>query len=185
MKTHDQLVLWVEERKVEIARRLLPKCFTNEGWGPGEVDAWGDGSVDDHAGEPGRSAKPLPEWPGIKVQSVWEYQVLDSTGRGTPRIVGNVDIALLVMAPRIDVRHSGGMVRRREVEMYRAGAIYVEAKPRIDDLGALIRQVRRYQHYLGSGAVFAVVSPDDTYAELLRQQGIAFVSSSGQGALGI
>lgn len=57
------------------------------------------------------------------------------------------------------------------------GAVYFEAKTTIK-LGELIRQVQFYRSILDSSyphAWFAVVSPDDRYVDILREQHIEFV----------
>jgi hypothetical protein len=67
---------------------------------------------------------------------------------------------------------------RREI------AVFIEAKPKIQSLGALIRQIRFYQ----AGSSFSchtatgdylrpqwlVIAPDDRFAAILREQGILF-----------
>jgi hypothetical protein len=62
----------------------------------------------------------------------------------------------------------------------RDGFILFEAKTKIDSLGELFRQLRLYQagYVFGqrvSGMKFVVVSPDDSNAEIIREQGFGFL----------
>lgn len=64
--------------------------------------------------------------------------------------------------------------------------VYFEVKSKIPSLGELVRQIRFYQSH--KPGLYFVVSPDNRYADVLRSQGIGFVtcpsfSKAPQGSL--
>lgn len=124
----------------------------------------------------------------------WEYPIARSD-RGT--IVGYVDL-------RADVRwhrwafdgphyaqsayrsastydwHTADKIvgwHRRDLSL----AVMFEVKPSIPSVGALLRQLNKYKHYLGPcddkrrHYYWVVVSPETRHAETLRSQGVHFV----------
>ena len=53
--------------------------------------------------------------------------------------------------------------------------VFFEIKTKIPSAGELLRQLKVYKTYLTyKQQVFVVVSPDDTFAELLKEQGFFF-----------
>lgn len=63
-----------------------------------------------------------------------------------------------------------------------SGAVFFEVKPDIKDLGALIRQLRRYQAHRPLGLV--VVSPDTRHRGIIEEQGFGFLEPQiGQASL--
>ena len=55
------------------------------------------------------------------------------------------------------------------------GQIIIEIKTKIPDLGSVIRQMRTYQVYQKHYRTqYLVVSPDDRFTEILKEQGFWF-----------
>ena len=55
----------------------------------------------------------------------------------------------------------------------RANRILVEAKSELPTLGELMRQINLYRTAFDGKVV--VVSPDDTFADILKEQGVTFI----------
>ena len=103
----------------------------------------------------------FPDYAGRKLEKRWEYPV-KATLRKDEYIAGFIDFA---------------------VSAYGRPTVYFEVKTDVK-LGALFRQLRAYQFYLGQDRVyedepsasgpFVVVSADDRHAELIKQQNFRF-----------
>ena len=100
----------------------------------------------------------------FKVWSEWEKLLKDNK-----YVVGFVD---LVIHCEIEGRGSSNWPYHGQWNLG------IEAKTHITSCGELIRQLRLYESKMGLGARLGrmvVVSPDDQYAGLLRQQGFGFI----------
>ncbi len=160
--THDELVMWIYNN----ARTVV-----------GALDV------------PGLSRLPGRSWE--ITGRYWEVPVVEKFGRNHKKDIGFIDMVIhvdVIYEATVMEYNLGGVWHRndhgfvdpyaketREVVEKRATgvSVIIEAKPRIDDLGALIRQLRTYRTDR-SIDVKCVVSPDDRHATILREQGFMF-----------
>lgn len=162
--THDDLVMWIYNNAQAVVAELdIPR---------------------------------LVKLPGRKWEITgrhWEVPVTEIVGRNHKKDIGFIDLVIFVSvsyeAKFVEWRFgpSGQWHRNengwideyaketREVveERGRYASVIVEAKPKIEDLGALIRQLRTYRIDRGIN-LKCVVSPDDRHAGVLREQGFLF-----------
>ncbi|MCM0082306.1 hypothetical protein L4X63_11970 [Geomonas sp. Red32] len=117
-----------------------------------------------------------PAMPKLQVtKTVWECTIMNDKGF----VVGAIDMMVRVRRPglRVESYTSNLQAFPSAAPEWRIGSyddeVFIEVKSKILSLGELIRQIRFYQsHKRGS---YVVVSPDDRFAEILRNQGIGFV----------
>ena len=85
-------------------------------------------------------------------RKVWEYPLFKGS-REYKSIVGYIDILASIT---------------------NCGVIAFEVKSHIKSVGELIRQIRQYQSFCNGQTKFIVVSPDDRFVDVLKNQGIDF-----------
>ncbi len=95
----------------------------------------------------------------------WESQVAYRNGSYTT-IVGFIDIAVRLKGEFVDKKNDG------YIEPYKT--IFIEVKTEIPSLGELIRQMRTYEFYQVDPISYLIVSPDDSYEQILNEQGYYF-----------
>lgn len=162
MKAHDSLVLWIAGEVPRWIEQFAPQA----GWEAEDKAVWRRVHGD----------APLPTWPGVTADTAeWEVPVYDGHMH-RPRVIGSIDLRLVLRVPAIvDWREgphgAGAGIRHREVR------VHFEAKPKIDDLGGLFRQLRTYRDH--RHGVYVVVSPDTKHAAVIESQGYAFVPAPG------
>lgn len=91
------------------------------------------------------------------------------------RPVGYADLLIETQAPHVGLRFIGKAEKFDgcEILWVKGPSVLVEAKVAIPSLGELMRQLRLYQTAFAGRIV--VVSPDDTHASILAEQGIVFL----------
>jgi hypothetical protein len=103
------------------------------------------------------------EWTFQILSNEWEYEVY-STSYNSRSIVGFVDIAVKFEKDN----------DKREWDDERP-RVFFEIKTKILSFGDLLRQLKVYRTYLThKKQAFVVVCPDDSYADLLKEQGFFF-----------
>ena len=96
------------------------------------------------------------------LKNEWEYQVVTYNYQ-SKYIVGFVDIAVII--EKSDEKGDD----------YLRPRIFIEVKTKIPSLGELLRQIKVYKTYLNNkNQAFVVVSPDDSYANILKKQDVFF-----------
>lgn len=161
-------MLWLDEHCEAAVRELLPK----QEWSDKDRRTWAMGHAATLRGD-----LPVFRLPRV-CKKTWEFAVVQDTYRVDHRIHGYIDLHCIVECDCIDgdpdsfSEHTELTVCRRQLQ------IGFEVKPKIESVGEVIRQIRRYQTYAGP-MQFAVVSPDGRFAKLLREQGIGFVLAPG------
>ncbi|MBE9570352.1 MAG: hypothetical protein IMF11_06990 [Proteobacteria bacterium] len=165
---------------------------------PGEIQEWKDSRKQERTRElklkvesvsKWKSYPPLPERPEITgISKKWEKPI--TTGGSTyysdrasnKYVVGFVDLAVSCKIPHIDLENAwesrvpDDWQPTWTIYSHEKTTIYFEVKTEIKSLGELIRQINMYREY-ASGQFF-VVSPDDQYAEILREQRIGLIKYS-------
>lgn len=102
-------------------------------------------------------------------KKVWEHPI-QSLSRGGNYLIGFVDLYVHISIVCRDGSARG--TRRFTLN------IYFEVKPKIQSLGEVIRQIRKYESNVGtSSSIFVVVCPDNKFEQKLREQGIGFVKA--------
>jgi|GEM_PF-1678164 len=126
-----------------------------------ELKAWGG------IGDP-----PAPH--GFTVRrKKWEAAI-----RNRDYVVGSIDFLVQINRPVLDIKVADGFPQWENG--YGAVEVLFEVKSQIKSLGELLRQIRFYQEY--QRGIYVVVSPDDRFAGVLRDQGIRFVlAPKGEG----
>lgn len=164
---HDQIMLWLDANVGEVALQ-----FCKRDWNETDLANWKQFS----------GGEPLPEFGVPRVsKKVWEAAIGSGEGRYY-RIEGHIDMAVHVDRDFVsfgyqDGAHFGRPARHRARIASTKEVVFFEVKPKIDSLGEVIRQLRRYQKY--ASGVWVVVSPDTRYANILREQGIEFLQAPG------
>jgi hypothetical protein len=160
---HDQIMLWLDANMEDV---ILGFCKTQ--WTDEDRAEWKKFS----------GAEPMPEFATPKIaKKTWEAAIGSGEGKYC-RIEGHIDLAVRVMVPGLVYSYPDGGVRQTKMSVgLWPTMVFFEVKPKIDSLGEVIRQLRRYQTY--ASGVWVVVSPDTRYATILREQGIEFLQAPG------
>ncbi len=125
---------------------------------------------------------PKAKWVIRHNKKIWESPIVSESARTARTIsqssytIGFVDMKVMYSQPafRVAYDNESTKVRFEVLQRGRSDTAYFEVKPSIPSLGEVIRQIRMYQTYTGHWPWF-IVSPDDRFAEQLRDQGIGFV----------
>ncbi len=96
-------------------------------------------------------------------QNVWEQEIIETTeyyASTKKQVVGFVDLYVQYLKANDRIEPAWPEV-------------YFEIKTTIPSVGELLRQLKYYQTFLGKRR-FVVVSPDDSCADILQEQGFYF-----------
>jgi hypothetical protein len=167
--SHDVIVLWAYENAEQLVRAYLAAFPTKD-----YLDTFGEkwGSITNNSGIALADLPPLPEKPkefdGKKtLEQVIEQYPENANGRSLPRILGYGDLLITWAAPCVQWWEGQWCVSHKD-----AGSLLVEAKTVMPSLGELMRQLNLYRLVYRN---VVVVSPDASYQDLLREQGVLFV----------
>jgi len=181
---HDAVCLWAYENAESILRKACPEIFDRP-WNSRETSLGSlrnDQSVLDLA-LAFVASNPRPN-PRIQKRTL-EYVLRSYTGYQDKleRIVGYADILIETEAPLVTPKYIAGPTQYSddvfdgfEIAWSRnreAPSILVEAKSVLPTVGELMRQIQLYRTAFGGKIV--VVSPDDSYENILAEQGVTFV----------
>ncbi len=181
---HDKVVMWADDNADLVLRTAFPEHY-GRAWKAEDIE-W---SVS--AGHQALAAatveaflKDTPRPDPIIKRTTWEQVVrdADSGARRYPRSLGFADLVIealqatvFVSSPeRVDPGQPGAVdIQLGRTRLGGRDGILVEAKSVLPSRGELIRQLRHYATVFRGPMV--VVSPDNSYAKLLRAQGFRFV----------
>ena len=175
---HDEIVLWCHQHAERILRSIRPSEF-DRAWKPEDVEESlyrAHVAPEVHAASLQRfmDATPRPN-PQVTARQI-EAVLRSYTGYGnrTERVVGFADLLVTAATPWVGTCESsesdfGGHELRWND---RAISVLVEAKSVLPTFGELMRQLNLYRTAF-SGLV-VVVSPDDRFEDVLRDQRIHF-----------
>lgn len=181
---HDAVCLWAYENAELIVRKALPDIFDRK-WNSQEI---GSGSIqnDQKVMDLAREFVSITPRPNPRIaKRTLEYVLRSYTGyqEKLERIVGYADLLIETEVPIVTPRYVAGPTQYAddvfngfEVAWSRgreAPYILVEAKSVLPTVGELMRQVQLYRTAFGGKIV--VVSPDDSYENILTEQGVIFV----------
>ncbi len=110
----------------------------------------------------------LPQKLVTVIEKVWERPIIQ--GRND-YLVGFIDMKVICNVPELG--YSGNYSPKWDVYDHRH-SLFFEAKTSIKSIGEVIRQIQTYKTYCKQGK-YIIVSPDDRYAELLKEQNIGFL----------
>ncbi len=182
---HDAVCLWAYENADTILRRVCPDLFDRP-WRSEDIDR----NSDEHRSliKAFIDENPRPN-PHI-VRRTIEYVLRSYTGYrdSLERIVGYADVLIDTAVPRISPTYDDSRsqsydspVNGFEIvwnsERWNAPRILVEAKSVLPTVGELMRQIQLYRTAFNGH--FVVVSPDDSYAEILAEQNVSFIQYPG------
>lgn len=181
---HDAICLWAYKNAEMIVRTVSPDSFDHP-WLEDEVHF--DQDHRDQAAydlaKAFTNANPRPN-PRI-CRKTLEGVLKSYTGHNDKieRIVGYADLLIETECPRVvpTYNNSGAGYTRDEFDGFEISwasrrsvpLVLVEAKTVIPSVGELLRQINLYRTAFGGKPV--VVSPDDTFAEILAEQGVTFI----------
>lgn len=180
---HDTICLWAYKNAETIFRAACPEMFDRT-WLTDEVHLpyQKEEATRDQA-KAFVEANPHPN-PRITVKTL-EYVLRSYTGYGDKleRIVGYADLLIETEIPHVwaaykanpngygeDLFDGFGIGWSKRAD---APHILVEAKSVMPTVGELMRQINLYRTAFRGR--FVVVSPDDSYADILKEQGVTFV----------
>lgn len=175
--SHDAVVLWAYENAQQLVQSYLT-TFPKKDYHKTFSETWDSSVIINNSGRSLADLPPLPEKPtrlhGKKtLEQVIEQYPEHVNGRSLPRILGYGDLLITWSTPRVEWHNEQWCVSHRE-----AGSLLVEAKTVMPSLGELMRQLNLYRLVYRD---VVVVSPDASYQELLREQGILFVQYKAAG----
>jgi len=181
---HDAVCLWAYENADSIFRTVCPERF-DQPWLKDEVHFDYD-NKDQSAIDLARAFTKANPRPNPRVfKKTLEYVLKSYTGYQDKmeRIVGYADLLIETELPGVGPRYKAattwgaddifdgfGLTWSRDRE---APCILVEAKSVLPTVGELMRQIQLYR--TAFRGKFVVVSPDDSYAQILAEQGVTFV----------
>lgn len=177
---HDQIALWAYRNAEMILRTVCPERY-DQRWQKDEVNYhWhnSEQSTIDLARE-FTNANERPN-PRICTKAL-EYVLKRHTGYQdrTEIIVGYADLLIETERPTVVPQWTSGSsgslagFKLEWAKDHQAPRVLVEAKTVIPSLGELLRQINLYRTAFSGKCV--VVSPDDTFADILAEQGVTFI----------
>ncbi len=169
--SHDAIVLWAYANADQIVHSFLA-AFPKRDYADLFNKNWHSNVIINNSGLALADLPSLPEKPtklhGKKtLEKVIEQYPEYSNGRSLPRILGYGDLVITWSTPRVEWEDDQWHVSYRE-----AGSLLIEAKTVMPSMGELMRQLNLYRLVYRD---VVVVSPDVSYADLLREQGMLFV----------
>ena len=97
----------------------------------------------------------------------WEHQIIYTNGYNNQTLIGFADLMVSYKCEFFN--------KHADSYQMEDGQIIIEIKTKIPDLGSVIRQMRTYQAYQKHYRTqYLVVSPDDRFTEILKEQGFWF-----------
>lgn len=184
---HDAVCLWAYNNADFIFRTVYPERL-DQPWS----HIYKDQSTDEMA-KTFTNANPRPA-PRIFKKTL-EYVLKKRTGynNNIEQIVGYADLMLEIESPQLHPIYKKLATNYDEDEIAgfelgwspdgRESRILIEAKSVLPTVGELMRQVQLYR--TAFSGKFVVVSPDDSYAQILNEQGVTFIQCTlGAGGAG-
>ncbi len=181
---HDAVCLWAYEKAESIVRMTCPDIF-DRSWNNQEI-SFGTLRTDKNAIELGMAFAAATPRPNPRVfRKTLEYVLRSYTGheRQLERIVGYADILIQTEIPIVTPKYvpnqtpyADDIFDGYEITWSQgrdAPVLLVEAKSVLPTVGELMRQIQLYRTAFGGKIV--VVSPDDSYSNILSEQGVTFV----------
>lgn len=172
---HDAICLWVYQNAEAILRAAFGG-FSRE-WRDEDGEYPESDAERDALARARQQTRPAPRIKSRELEPVLER----TTGRDYRQIVGYADLLIRLDLPFLRFDRATGSHEIIWHEHERA-AVLVEVKSVLPTLGELMRQLNLYR--TAHRGPMLVVAPDARYAELLREQGIAFVQSPATLPLG-
>jgi hypothetical protein len=182
---HDAIMMWLDRNIEHVLKRLdVPQW--KYGWTLNEQGTHYRNMFEEAATKMAADMKiqiatelNLPEYPQRKIGKIWEVPILDRT-----YTIGFADMRVLWTDQEVrlhfDVCLNGINKELKYVDSevctleHWYQSAFFEVKPSIPSVGELIRQLRMYRTYTGDAKWF-VVSPDNRFESIIKDQGFGFV----------
>lgn len=166
---------------VEVKRRELEKALLNlQEEQAGSARMFGLEYRQSHVNECTASLKKAEEWKAdpppkrVSVESkIWESPVMSGK-----YMVGFIDMLVQVGSNTLWRNLNDQCISKLPewIERFVVHAYLFEVKPSISSVGEVVRQIRMYEQY--QPGTYVVVSPDDRFAGILKNQGIEFLKAT-------
>lgn len=186
---HDSICLWAYDNADFIVRSVCPDLF-DYNWKQSDFPIHDDKCKELLRSFIDRNPRPNPR----VVNRTIEYVLRSYTGynNSIERIVGYADLLIDVAVPCISSKYDESERTHREPQVQgfeinwahegsRVPKILVEAKSALPTVGELMRQIQLYRTAFKGH--FVVISPDESYAKLLAEQGVFFIRYPGAAGL--
>jgi len=168
---HDGICFWAQDKSLEIARHVH-KDFFDRGWLRCDIRDSGDNpnAIREFCE---KNKRPAPKIVKTRLETV--LQTRSGYQGNFLRIVGYADLIIEIERPVVDERSNRALeiCWDSTLDGRKPASILVEVKSSIPILGDLLRQLNLYKTTFDGAIV--VVSPDNRYAEKIREQGFHFV----------
>jgi hypothetical protein len=178
---HDTIVLWAYNNPELIVRAVHPELFDRP-WRREDVRK---GYCESPPGTPPanlvETERPNPRFI-CRLEHRLEYR--HGYQDRNIQVVGFADLLIVSELPYIEERYLdkyGGQKELAERALIwscdHTPRVLVEVKSKLPTLGELLRQINTYRSaFMGK---YVVVAPDDTYGEVLSEQGVHFIKYAG------
>ena len=174
---HDDICTWIYENADDVLRTLYPEHFDRDWKSSDFSHATGVETTD--IGAAFLAATPRPNPKIVKKELEPVLRSYSGYNRNVERIVGYGDVLLTYMFPTVENIYDPKILSNRDAVIgYQISGdgyqVLLEAKTVLPTLGELMRQLNLYATaFTGKQAV---ISPDDRYATILREQGYGFMT---------
>lgn len=186
---HDAIMLWLDTNIKQVVHGLYPDIpleWTKTQLDVAEQDMFSAVAqfrkeiekMNAYYKEP--AEKELSEWSvtaapvSMRIRSkVWEHPIMSKQ-----YTVAFIDMLVSVETGSLAVTKGQWDSYNQRLPRWRDGgdmSLAFEVKPTIPSVGELIRQIRHQGTYVCPGTKFVVVSPDDRFVDILKNQGIKFI----------
>jgi hypothetical protein len=175
LPSHDDICQWVYRNADFVLRTLHPELY-DRSWC--EKDFPSASGFTSEMGKAFLAANPRPNPQIFKKALEPVLKSYSGHNNNYERIVGYGDVLLTYYTPTVSHIYDPNILSNRDAVVgYQVGSegyqLLVEAKTVLPTLGELMRQLNLYATAFGGKQ--AVISPDDSYADILREQGYGFM----------
>jgi hypothetical protein len=168
---HDEICFWAQDRSLDIARHVHQNFF-DRGWLRCDIRDSGDypETIREFCE---KTKRPAPKIVKTSLETV--LQTRSGYQGAYVKIIGYADLIIEIERPVVDELSKGAVAVGWDSSLdgRKTANILIEAKSSIPILGDLLRQLNLYKTAFSGEVV--VVSPDDRYAQKIREQGFHFV----------
>jgi len=168
---HDLICFWAQDNALAIARQALGQFF-DRGWEDCDLE-WDERCKEKALSFCRNNHRPSPKIAETKLEQL--LQTRTGYQQSNIKIIGYADVLLDIVRPKVCAFGSGEVKIEwdKTLDGRHSSDVLIEAKSSIPILGDLLRQLNLYKTAFQGEMV--VVSPDDRYAEKIREQGFHFV----------
>ena len=173
---HDDICQWVYHNADKVLRAIHPEHFDRDWIREDFSDATGVSTTELGKEFLEKNPRPNPKVAKREIEPV--LRSYSGHNNNYERIVGYGDVLLTYFLPKVaNIYDPNILINRDAVIGYQVSGyryqLMVEVKSALPTLGELMRQLNLYSTAFREKQ--AVVSPDDQFADILREQGYGFM----------